>query len=334
MERIDLNKAATFVRIVEAGGVTAAATKLKLPKSSVSRRLTQLEHELGVQLVLRSSREFRLTDAGRAFFEAASRGIAALEEASDDLRAHQHEPRGLVRIVAPPDFGISLVAPIAAIARAHPGLQIELSLSSRQADPIRDGFDLAVCIGKLSDSSLIARTLGIIDSGIFASPAYLASRGTPRAPADLAAHDCVLHRSAGKKARWELTGPGGAVSVEVTGQLRVDDRFAAASALMAGAGLGVLPLHLLASWGPSPPSLVRVLEDYVVPGEPAQIIYPASRHMPRRVSLVCDGLLAAVSTQCPRAARAREQARAAPSGRRPARSRGRSDASDRPAPRK
>lgn len=317
MESMDLNKAATFVRIVEAGGVTAAATKLKLPKSSVSRRLTQLEHDLGAQLVLRSSREFRLTDAGRAFFEAASRGIAALEEASDDIRAQQHGPRGLVRLVAPPDLGMSLVAPIARVAREHPGLQIELSLSSRQADPIRDGFDLAVCVGKLSDSSLIVRPLGTVDAGIFASAAYLAARGTPRAPADLAAHDCVLHRAAGKKARWELTGPAGATSVEVSGQLRVDDRFAAATALMADAGLGVLPLHLLASWGPDPQALVRVLEDHVVRGEPAQIVYPASRHVPRRVSLVCEALLAAVTTQCPRA-RAREAERAAAAGRRPA----------------
>ncbi|WP_394821583.1 LysR family transcriptional regulator [Pendulispora albinea] len=302
---MDLNKAATFVQIVEAGGVTAAASRRGLPKSSVSRSLTQLEAELGVQLVLRGGRRFRLTDAGRSFFEAAAAGVAALEEARDGIRDQQSGLHGLVRIAAPTDLGTTLVAPaLARFVRAYPDVRIELSLGTGTVDPVRDGFDLAVCMGKLSDSSLIARPLGTVDACILASRGYLEARGTPMTPSDLAAHDCVLYRATGKNLRWELSGPSGTETVRVTGPIHVNDRSAVAAAIAAGAGLGILPFYYQHT-----AALVRVLPKYMVRGDLAQIVYPASRHVSLRTRLLGDAILEAAKNQCPLAPRSGKKAR-------------------------
>lgn len=301
LERIDLNRAATFVRIVEAGGVTAAATRLKLPKSSVSRSLTRLEEELGAALILRGTRQLRLTDAGRAFFDAAARGLAALAEVRDEIRSQRSEPAGVVRVAAPSDLGVWLVAPtLARLARAAPKLRIELSLGRRPADPIRDGFDVAVCVGPLADSSLIRIPLGTMDSGLFASATYLRERGAPRSPAELSAHDCVSCRADGGPERWTLAGPAGVTTARVTGRIGVDDRSAAAAAVLAGAGIGVLPLHL-ARVTRDGDALVRVLPDHVVRGEAVQIVHASARHLSRGVRLVCDAIREAARERCPAA---------------------------------
>ncbi|WAS96731.1 LysR family transcriptional regulator [Nannocystis punicea] len=303
---MDLNRAALFVRIVEAGGVTAAASRLKLPKSSVSRNLTRLERELGCELIVRGTRQFRLTDAGRTFFDAAARGVAALEEARDEIQSGRSELGGVVRVAAPSDLGVWLVAGTAArLARTHPKLRIELSLGRRQAEAVREGFDLAVCVGPLADSSLIRVPLGAMDSGLFASAAYLRERGTPHAPAELASHDCVSCRAEGSRERWVLAGPNGVATVRVSGRIGVDDRSAAAAAVLAGAGIGVLPLHLSRSVERAD-TLVRVLPDHVVRGEPVHILHAAARHVPRRVRLVCEAIREAALASCP-AARARQR---------------------------
>lgn len=301
--RLDFNRVAMFVRLVEAGGVTAAAAKLKLPKSSVSRSLTQLEGELGVELVVRASRGFRLTDAGRAFFDASVKGIAAVEDARDELRDEKAVPHGRVRVAAPPTLGTWLLAPvIARFVREYPNVQVELSVSGRQVDPVRDGFDLVLSTGKLADSSAKVRSLGTVDGAVYGSATYLRERGTPRRPSDLARHDCILYRSPGKKDRWSLTGPSGTSIVAVDGHIRVDDLFTAMATAAADGGLAVLPVHLRAA-DPMAGTLVRVLPDYVVRGEPAQLVYPASRHVPLRVSLLCEAIIEAASTSCPASAK-------------------------------
>lgn len=299
--KIDFNRVAMFVHIAEAGGVSAAAAKLKLPKSSVSRGLTQLEGELGVELVVRGSRRFRLTDAGLSFFEAASRGIAAVEDARDELRNEKTLPHGIVRIAAPPTLGAWLLAPIIArFVRQYPKVQVDLSVTGRQVDPVRDGFDLVLSTGKLADSSSKVRSLGTADGGVFGSAAYLRERGTPQRPSDLAKHECILYRSTGKKGRWALVGRHGTNVMSVDGHVRVDDVFTATAVAAANGGLAVLPVHSPGT-DPAAGALVRVLPDYVVRGESAQLVYPASRHLPLRVSLLCEAIVATASATCPTA---------------------------------
>ncbi len=297
--KLDFNRVAMFVHIAEAGGVSAAATKLKLPKSSVSRGLTQLEGELGVELVVRGSRSFRLSDAGRAFFDAAAKGIAAVEEARDDVRDDKSVPHGLIRVAAPPTLGTWLLTPIIArFVRDFPNVQVDLCVSGRAIDPAREGFDLVLSIGKLADSSAKIRSLGTVDGGVYGSATYLRERGTPRRPSDLAKHECILFRAQGRKDRWSLSGPTGTSVVTVDGHLRVDDLFTATAAAAAHGGLAVLPMHVPESHRASA-DLVRVLPDYVVRGEPAQLVYPAARHVPLRVSLLCDAIVEAANTSCP-----------------------------------
>jgi len=310
---IDLNRVATFVQIATAGGVTAAAAKLKIPKSSVSRALTQLEAELGAELVVRSSRRFRLTDVGQTFFEAASRGIETVTEAREEIRREKAAPRGLVRIAAAPNVAMAVVAPtIAQFVRQYPEVHVELSVTGKQVDPVRDGFDIVVSTRKLVDSSAKVRTMATVEGGIFASPTYLRERGTPRRPSDLARHDCILREGSGKKDRWELVGPRGPIVVAVDGHLRVDDLFAAAAAAAAHAGLVLLPLHM-GQLEAGAEALERVLSDHVARGEAFHVVYPASRHVPARVTMLCDAILSFAKSRCP--GEGRPPARGAASGR-------------------
>lgn len=298
--QIDLNRVATFVQIAHAGGVTAAAAKLKVPKSSVSRALTQLESELGVELVVRSSRQFRLTDAGRSFFEAAARGIETVNEAREEVRREKAVPRGVVRIASPPNFAVAVLAPtVAQFVRQYPEVHVEISVTARPVDPTRDGFDLVVSTGRLVDSSAKVRTVATIESGIFASPEYLRTRGTPRRPGELGRHDCILRGASAKRERWELSGPSGKVVVAVGGRIRVDDFVTAIATAVAHGGLVVLPLHF-ARVDTAAATLVRVLPDYVVAGETAQLVYPASRHVPLRVAMLCEAVLAYAKSSCPK----------------------------------
>ena len=296
---IDLNRVATFVQIARAGGVTAAAAKLKIPKSSVSRALTQLEAELGAELVVRSSRRFRLTDAGRTFFEAAAKGIETVTDAREEIRREKGAPRGLVRIAAPPDAAMLVVAPaVARFIRQYPEVHVELSVTGQRVDPTRDGFDLVVSTRKLVDSSAKVRTMTTIDGGIFASPTYLRERGRPTRPSDLTRHDCILREGPGKKDRWELIGPRGPIVVAVDGHLRVDDLLAATAAATAHAGLVVLPLHM-GKMEAAAGALERVLSDHVVRGDAIHVVYPASRHVPTQVAMLCDAILAFARNSCP-----------------------------------
>lgn len=297
--RVDFNRVATFVRIVEAGGVTAAAATLKLPKSSVSRSLTQLEAELGAELVVRNRRKFELTAAGRAFYDAAAKGIATVTDAGDELRRAKDEPHGLVRIAAPMDVATAVLPPVlTSFVRRYPKVQVDLCVTGRPVDPVRDGFDLVLATGKLTDSSAKVRAIGAIDRGVFATEAYLRARGTPRRPSDLAAHDCILRGASGRRERWELSGPAGVVEVAVDGHLRVDDLFGAIAVAAADGGLVVLPLEMPAS-DPRVASLVRVLPEYVVLGGVAHLLYPARRHPPLPVSLLCDAILQHATGTCP-----------------------------------
>jgi len=300
----DLNRVAIFIAIAEARGVNAAAAQLKLPKSSVSRSLTQLEKELGAELVVRSNgRQFDLTDAGRAFFDSASSALTSLKAAREGIRRETAAPRGLIRIAAPPALATWLVAPfVARFVRQFPEVDVDLTATSKKhMSPMRDGFDVILThggpvTGQLKDSAAKSRSLGTVDGGVFASPTYLRERGTPRRPSDLLRHDCVLHGPA--KAGWHLIGAGGtSEQVAVTGRIRVDDIFTSTAAAVAGGGLAVLPVHA-AQMDPLAKTLVRVLSDYVVRGDTAFVLFSPSRHVPLRVKLFVDALVETSSQTC------------------------------------
>jgi DNA-binding transcriptional LysR family regulator len=291
---MDLNRVAVFVRVVEDQGFTAAAQTLGLPKSSVSRAVGLLEAELGVRLLQRSTRRVSLTEAGAAFYERASRGLAGVEEAAAAVADMQGALRGSIRLTAPVDAGaLLLAAPLARFARRNPRVHVELVLTGRVVDLVEEGFDLALRAGQLRDGSLVARKLGESDGGVFASPRYLARRGTPAAVADLARHRCVLFRPARGRATWALTGPEGEERVEVAGPLGADDLSFLRRALLAGVGLGLLPSFVCAR-DVERGRLARVLPAYRAFAAPLHLVYPSARYVPRRVTALRDFLLASL----------------------------------------
>ena len=288
---VDLNRVAVFLRVVELQSFTAAAEALGLPKSSVSRSVARLEESLGVQLLQRTTRAVQLTDAGRLYFEEASRALGALEQAQATLSQLDSRPHGAVRITAPVDLGSQVLAPLAArFARRTPGITLEFVLTGRIVNLVEEGIDLAVRAGPLRDSSLISRRVNGLEAWIFASPAYLDARGTPSSLQDLAQHDCVLFRPRRGQAEWTLVGPGGETRVTVKGPVAADDFTFNREAVLAGAGVGLLPaLHCEQDVARG--RLVRLLNAYSGPSAPLHVVWPPSRHVPKRVMVVREWLV-------------------------------------------
>jgi DNA-binding transcriptional LysR family regulator len=290
MATIDLNRIRLFVRVADAGSFTGAARLSGLPKSSVSRAIAALERELAVRLIQRTTRRLQLTEAGRAYYDSVSRALSGIDEAAAAVSELQDTPRGPVRITAPPDLGQWLLAPsIARFAMRHPAVHVEVSLTQRVVDLVHEGFDLALRVGKLGDSRLVARPLGLVRAGIFAARRYLERRGRPRSVAELAEHECVLFRSVSGRAIWDLVGPAGRQKVEVRGAVAADDGQFVREAAAVGQGLTLLPIF--ACSGPQRTDLVRVLPHYATVGEPLQLVYPTARFLPKRVVLLRDQLL-------------------------------------------
>ncbi|WP_437318159.1 LysR family transcriptional regulator [Sorangium sp. So ce385] len=288
---MDLNRIAVFVRVVDEQGFTAAARVLGLPKSSISRSVALLEEALGARLLHRSTRSVRLTEAGAAFYERASRGVASLEEAAAMVADLQSVVRGPIRITAPVDVGVAMLEPVVArFVRRHPAVRVDVVLTGRVVDLVEEGFDLALRAGPLRDGSLIARKIGQVEDALYASPRYLERAGTPGSLADLAAHRCVLFRATRNRAAWRLTGPAGEETVEVEGPLAVDELSFARRAVLAGVGVGLLPM-ILCAHEVARGRLVRVLPSHMASDAPLHLVYPSARYLPHRVAVFRDFLV-------------------------------------------
>lgn len=281
---MDLNRVSAFVRVVQDGSFTAAARTLGLPKSSISRSVAQLEQDLGIRLLHRTTRQLHLTDAGAAFYERVSRALGDIDEATNAAADTQVDLSGVVRVTAPVDLGVwSLASIVARFVRKHPKIRVELSLTGRVVDLVAEGVDLAVRAGPLRDSSLIARRVGELQSVAYASPRYVARRGQPKELQDLARHDCVLFRSTSGRAVWDMSREDGAsASVEVTGLVAADDMSFVRKAVLAGSGIGLLPTFLCAR-AELTGRLVRVLPEWEVNGAVLHLAYPSARFVPQRV---------------------------------------------------
>jgi DNA-binding transcriptional LysR family regulator len=293
---MDLNRARTFVRVVESGGFTRAAEQLRLPPSSISRSVARLEAELGVTLLERTTRKIALTDAGRAYFDRARDALAGLEEANALALDAAREVHGPIRVAVPLDFAATLGGAIAPFAAQYPRVRIELVFTAGGAGLVGDVVDLAVVLGRLPDSSLVARRLGTAAHQLFAAPAYLAARGRPRSLAELARHDGVLMRASGGEGRWELVGPRGPEQVDITGRLVGDHSQIVVDATIAGLGIALLPTFV-GDARVADGTLERVLPRYSAE-RPLHLVTHASRHLPRRVALFRDFLGTSLAGGC------------------------------------
>ncbi len=282
MNRVDELQA--LVSVVEAGGFSKAAARLGVAKSVVSRRLRALESRLGVQLLQRTTRTRSLTGPGRQLYERAVRILADLEEAEQLIADANAALSGRIRLAAPLSFGLHhLDSLLADFMRQHPGIDLDLDLNDRQVDLVEEGFDMAVRIGELSDSTLLARRLGSARLVTCASPAYLKQHGTPQHPDQLRRHVGLQYSNASPGQAWQFASPAGEVLVSVPDiRMRANNGDALATAATAGLGVIHTPRFLvekLLATG----KLITVLAGYERPPLGIYAVYPPGRLLPRRI---------------------------------------------------
>lgn len=286
--RIDLNDMLLFAQVAESLGFSAAARALGMPRSTVSRRIAELEEALGVRLVQRTTRRLSLTDVGAAYAERCLAVRAEVEEANLAVTSAGETPRGRLRITSPIEIGRRyLPAVVADYAARYPDVEVELELSDFARDLVAEGWDLAIRVGSLGDSSLIARKLGPTDQFLCGSPAYLARRGAPTHPRDLADHDTIVMTAGIGGFHWEFTGPEGPTSIEIHPRIVTNDFDAVRALAEAGLGLARLP-----SWVAREPlergDLVRCLEQHAPSALEVSAIYPTRRHLSAKVRCFLD----------------------------------------------
>jgi DNA-binding transcriptional LysR family regulator len=236
-----------FARVVQLRSFSAAARDARLGRSAVSKRIAQLEERLGARLLQRSTRSLSLTDEGMRVYGHCVAMLEAAGAARSALEGRQAAPRGTLRVNAPVTFAqMQLTPAVAAFLQAHPGIEVELTLDDHLVDVVDGGFDLAIRITRLKESSLHARRLARDRLVVCASPGYLARRGVPRAPAELIHHNCLHYANVPVEGEWRFRGPGGPDSIPVHGTLTTNDGAALRSAALAGLGLVVLPSFMVA----------------------------------------------------------------------------------------
>jgi LysR family transcriptional regulator, regulator for bpeEF and oprC len=280
-----LEQLRVLVKVVEAGSFTRAAEVLGSPRSQVSRVIAQLERDLGVTLLERTTRTMSVSEAGRAVHERALSVLATLDDTRRVLAQAQAEPRGLLRVTCSVEFGIAVVgAWLEEFLERHPQVTAEVEYASREIDLVHEGFDLAIRSGPLPDSSLVARPLGELTHGLYASPAYLRARGRPRRPADLAGHQLVLFSGAGPRASWTLQHGSERETLKVAplARLRVNTGASVRSALLRGLGIGQLPNVVAAEWVRSG-ALAPVLMPWRPAPVPVLAVYPSHRYLTPKV---------------------------------------------------
>lgn len=291
-----LDEIAALVRVVEAGTFAAAARQLGVPKSTLTRAVTRLEAATKVRLLVRSARLATLTEPGRAFYDQVAPHIAGLRDATAALDDLGDQPHGTLRITASADIGEALADVLVRFGARYPKIRLDVDLSGRVVSLVDEGFDVALrATSRLrDDSTTVARTLGPTEIHYFASPGYLARRGTPQTPDDLARHDCVLFRAGSAEVEWPMRGPGGEQkTVVVTGRVGGSEFPLLRAALRAGAGIGPLPTFVAAQ-DVAAGRLVRVLPDWCRPAGTLYLLYQASRHVPRKVAAFRDFLVESV----------------------------------------
>ncbi len=294
---LDLNEIAIFSCVAEEESVTRAARRLGLPKSTVSRKLSALEDRLRARLLHRSPRRVELTDAGRALHEEARTALAQINDAAVRVADHGEALRGKVRVAIPTDFGNAVLADlICAFAREHPQIHVEVELSDRKVDLVHDGFDFAVRVGSIGDSSLIARQVGAVRGYLVATPEYVRLHGAPRVPGEIGAHrylEFVLSLATAGILR--LHGPDSEmVDVRIHPVLRANSLMLIREAALQGLGIARLPTYLsnkLIAAG----QLVRILPEYWTGELPVHVVHTGRRLLPARVTLLVDFLASALS---------------------------------------
>jgi len=290
----DLNDLRMFVRVVDRGRLTLAARELGVPTSTVSRSVARLEGHAGARLLHRTPRSLHATPEGRALYASVSEAVGALERATFGLEPASRQPKGTLRVTAPPEIGSAfLAAVVVSFTERYPLVQVELALTNRAVSLVDEGFDLAVrAAPRLSDSSLVARKVGELEHALYASPRYLEGTRPPSSPRDLSSHRCLVFRAKDLEKTWKLMSREESMEVAVRAHMGADDFGWLRAAAVAGGGIALLP-RLICLKDEAAGQLVRVLPAFAAKGATLYVMYPSSAHVPARVSAFRDFVRAA-----------------------------------------
>ena len=278
-----------FAQVMETGSFTAAADRLGMSKQSVSRRLMQLEERLGVRLLNRSTRRLDATPLGQHYYQSALRLLGEVQQVEHDISGQAQALRGTLRLSAPLSFAMAhLGCLLTEFLQLHPQVDVEVDLSDRAVDLIGEGYDLALRIGALEDSSLIARRIASVERVYCASPAYLASRGVPTCPEQLTEHDCLPYGHS-RQVQWQFRQGGKALAIQVTGRMRANNGEMLRDAAIAGMGVTYLPTFIVGK-ALAEGRLVPILADWATPALQLSAVYPQHRQVARPVQGFVDFL--------------------------------------------
>jgi DNA-binding transcriptional LysR family regulator len=259
-----------------------------MPKSTVSRKVTDLEERLGARLLQRTTRQVSLTDLGRTYYDYCARIVAEVEDAERAVSSLQGAPRGLLRLTAGTNAG--WLGPIVGeFLAGHPEVKVELSCTGRVVDLVEERFDLGIRAGALADSTLVAKSLGVARWFLVATPGYLKRRGRPKAPFDLKAHDCLVFGTGAGGTHLQLESKGRSVQVTLSPRLLVNDMDVLRASASAGVGIAVLPAFQCVDELRAQ-VFERVLRDWDVPSTPIHVVYPTARHVTPKVKAFVDHL--------------------------------------------
>ncbi|MDX8520053.1 LysR family transcriptional regulator [Mesorhizobium dulcispinae] len=287
-----LTRMRAFIDVVEAEGFSAAARKIGRSKALLSKYVRELEDELGALLLNRTTRQFSLTEAGHTYYQRASEIVREVDSLADAVRESSGDVRGRIKLSAARTFadapiGQSLID----FAKQHPDIVLDIHLDDRFVDLVEEGFDVAVRISRLENSSLIARRLGPFSIKLCASPELLARHGTPTRPQDLSNMPCIVDTNGRSLANWRFKGDGeDSVSVTVSGPIEVNSPMAARAAAVSGLGFTILP-DFIAAPDLASGQLVSVLDERILSGSGIFAVYPHRRYLPAKVRVFVDFLV-------------------------------------------
>jgi DNA-binding transcriptional LysR family regulator len=287
----DLQRMVVFARVVQDKSFSAAARSLNLSKSLVSKQVTQLEKSVGARLLNRTTRALSLTEAGAVLYEHCSRIVEELEEAKLAVGRLHSEPRGLLRISAPVAFGrLHIATAIPPFLAANPELKIDMVTTDRFVDLAEEGYDVVVRILDQPAPNLVARKLAPYNRKMVATPQYFERYGVPQRPADLEKHNCLTYTYFSPHGLWRLRGPDGDISVQTTGNMRVNDDDVLAEAVLHGLGLSLLPTFIIGK-DLQAGRLQSVLSEYIPVEKHIYAVYLANRFVSAKVRAFIDFLL-------------------------------------------
>lgn len=287
----DLNLMAVLAHVAETGSFSAAARRLGMSRSAVSKAVAKLEKELGARLLNRSTRHLSMTEVGAAYVEHCSR---ILDEAvrAEQVVDHLHaQPRGVLKVAASVAFGTLHVAPaLADFLGRYPELDIDMTITDRAIDMAEEGCDVVVRVARDLPPNLVARRLAPVRRKLCATPAYFGKHGVPRIPQDLAHHNCLDYTHSGEQGLWRFTGPEGDIAVPVSGRLRINDDEALSQAVLGGLGLALLPTFIIGK-DLQAGRLRAALSEYIPVERHVYALYLPTRHLPAKVRAFIDFLL-------------------------------------------